>query len=548
MKLVTSEEMRAIEAEADSRGLTYAEMMRRAGEAVAHTVDEELGGGGSVVILAGPGNNGGDGLVAALELDELGYDVRVYLWQRTMDGDELVGDLARRDVALTRAEDDPRRQTLLDWIEMADAVVDALLGTGARLPLEGDLADVLESAGEAIGYQDRPTVVAVDLSTGLDADTGQVDSRTIPADITVTFGFPKVGHYTFPGASYVGELIHDSIGLVDDDPEGRLFVTTYEQVSAKLKPMPLDAHKGTFGNALVVGGSGTYTGAPFLAAAGAYRAGAGLVTAAIPGSIHTVIASLLPEATFLILPEDLGVISRSAAQVVRDKWSDYDAVLVGPGLTTEKSASECLRLLVRGEEADASTRTSPLGFRVGASGGRASQSDASDDDDDQAQAFRGMVVDADGLNILAETEDLSPRDLPPGSVVTPHPGEMGRLLDMDPEDINADRVATARQAAETWDQVVVLKGAFSVVASPDGRTGICPFANPTLATAGTGDVLAGLIVGFMAQGLEAFDAALVGTFVHGLAAERFANDFGGRGAVAGDLLDMIPGVLSNLVR
>jgi NAD(P)H-hydrate epimerase len=234
MRVVTSVEMNTLEAEAEASGLAYAEMMRRAGEAVARAVDTELDGTGLVVALAGPGNNGGDALVAARELHDAGLDVRVYVWKRDMDGDELVGELVRRDVPIVRSADDARHETLMDWLEIADAVVDGLLGTGLARPLEGDVAAILDAVAEAATPPDGPVVVAVDIASGLDSDSGAVDEHTVPADITVTFGLPKLGFYMFPGAEYVGDLLHDSLGIPDDEPEGRLFVSTLAQIASKL--------------------------------------------------------------------------------------------------------------------------------------------------------------------------------------------------------------------------------------------------------------------------------------------------------------------------
>ncbi len=541
MRLVTSAEMKDLEAEADARGLTYAEMMRRAGEAVARTVDDELNGSGLVVALVGPGNNGGDALVAAAELHEAGLEVRAYIWKRSMDGDELVGELLLRDVSLVQADDDPRGEALMDWLESANAVIDGLLGTGVSRPIAGRLGKILAALGEAASTPEPPVIVAVDMATGLNPDDGSVDPTTVPADITVTFGLPKVGQYLFPAAAYVGELVHDSIGIPDDDPEGRLFVTTVPEMAAKLPPRPMDGHKGTFGRAMIVGGSTNYVGAPYLAAAAAYRSGCGLVTAAVPGSIQDAVAGLLPEATFLILPEDLGVVAKGGAVLIHQEWGRYQAVLVGPGLTHEASAVEFLEALLATDDSDGTAGT-PLGFHLSTSHPPAGPTDNPARSPGAAPA---MVVDADALNILATMEGALGR-LAPGSVLTPHPGEMGRLLGTSAADVNADRLGTARSAAEEWGHVVVLKGAFTVVAAPDGRAAINPFANAALATAGSGDVLAGLITGFLAQGLAPFEAALVGTFVHGMAGEQGAQDIGPRALMAGDLPQMVPLALAAL--
>lgn len=557
MRLVTSSEMRQIEAAADAAGLSYARMMRNAGHSVAGTVGELLesaddGGSTSaalsnVVILVGPGNNGGDGLVAAAELAEAGFEVRVLLWQRRAEGDPMIAAVAALPgLPMVRAESPDGVVQLEAWLAETDVVVDALLGTGASRPIEGLLAEVLNAVASAAAAPDGPVIVAVDLPTGMHADDGSVDPHTVPADVTVTFGFPKVGQLRFPGAATVGELVVDGIGIPEalgwegdsswDD--SHLAMSTAAEVAACLPARPLDAHKGSFGRALVIAGSVHYTGAAYLAAAAAYRSGTGLVTLALPASLQPIIASLLPEATFLPLAEDQGVLASAAADEVRAVWADYDAVLLGPGLTTRPSAAAFVAELLG--RADRSGHPDRHG-----------QPDPTGQSENHGQPGAGdpgfprrLVVDADGLNLVAGLGGISrhaegPAGLPPGSVLTPHPGEMARLTGRSAAEINADREVVAREAAATWGQIVVLKGAFTVIAAPDGRVVINPFASPTLATAGTGDILAGLITGLLAQGMEPFEAAVAAAHVHGLAGRLAEEAIGRRGALAGDVLGRV---------
>ena len=521
MHLVTSDTMRALEAAADAAGLTYAEMMRRAGERVAGAVTDVLDDTGNVVVLCGPGNNGGDGLVAADRLAEAGFTISALVWRRAED-DPLIAALVRHADALVLPSDAPGAMDQLSvWLGDADIIVDALLGTGANRPLGGPLADILDAAAAAADEPDGPVVVAVDLPTGLGADDGTLDPHTVPADVTVTFGFPKVGQFTFPGAAAVGELIVDDIGIPEalgDSVEallggaagggsagpGRLAVSTAGEVAALLPPRPLDAHKGTFGRALVVAGSASFAGAACLAAEAAYRSGAGLVTVAVPASLQPVVIARLCEATVLPLPEERGVIAPAAATAVRAAWASYDAVLIGPGLTQEPPVQAFFEDLLAG---------------LAGGGDRPGR----------------LIVDADGLNLVARMAG-GPACLPQGTVLTPHPGEMARLTGRPAGEINAGRVAVARAAAASWGHVVVLKGAFTVIAAPDGRVTVNPFANPALATAGTGDVLAGLIAGLSAQGMAAFDAAVAAAHLHGLAGELAGEAIGPRGVLAGDVL------------
>jgi len=354
-----------------------------------------------------------------------------------------------------------------------------------------------------------PLVVAVDGPTGLNYDTGEIDPLTLPADISVTFAYPKIGHTRFPGAGRCGELIVADIGT---DPQLAQEITRAVADPALIRSLvplrPRDAHKGTFGKVLIVSGSTLYTGAPILAAKAAYRSGAGLVTLATPQSIHAIMASKINEATFLPLPDQNGALSAAAFDQVRDAITSYTATLIGPGLTTN-ARSFIAQLLAH-----------PAGRSA-------------------------LVLDADALNILAQIDYWWTR-VPSPAILTPHPGEMARLTELSLKEIEADREGVALEYAQRWGHVVVLKGAFTVIAAPDGRSILLPFANPALATAGSGDVLAGTIVALRAQGLAAYEAALCGAYLHGAAGEIAHREIGAAGALAGDLLTRLPQVLRAL--
>lgn len=517
--------MRAVEAAAAARGHGVAAMMDRAGRAVARAVAARLGDVGDdasrrrVVVLCGPGHNGGDGLVAAAALAAAGHNVRAVGWRRAPDA--LADAAATAGAALTAVdgpEDLARHGPALDgWLAEADAVVDALLGTGARGPLEGVVADLLDRVAAAR----PPLVVAVDVPTGLDADDGRLDAHAVPADVTVTFGCAKPGQLAFPGAAAVGRLVVDDIGIPPDAvAEGiapPLGVVTAADAAGWLPPRPVDAHKGTFGRVLVVAGSRLYPGAAALAAGAAYRAGCGLVTVAATTEVRAAVAARTPEVTYLPLPEVHGGISAAAAAAVRDAWLHYDAVLIGPGLSQARGVADFFTALLDG------------------------LSDLVED----ARPGR-LVVDADGLNLVA-AHPAGPRALPIGSILTPQPREMARLTGLAIDDILADRVGVARRFAAAWRHVVVLKGAHTVVAAPDGQAAIVPIATPALATAGTGDVLAGLVAGLLAAGAPPFAAAAAGAFAHGCAGLRLAGAPGGdRAAVAGDLLAQLGAVWHGL--
>jgi len=519
MKLVTVDQMRRIEAASDAQGHTYAQMMERAGQAVARVIQTQLDVRGTrILILVGPGNNGGDGLVAARHLHDAGATIMVYLLKPRED--EHVAALLARDVPLVVGPDD----RLIPWLADCEVIVDALLGTGTARPISGHLADLLNQMtltqstrrpaqpelcdpAWPIASSPTPLIVAVDGPTGLNYDTGAIDPLTVPANISVTFAYPKMGHTRFPGAAVCGELIVADIGTdpqLAADIDRELAEPTL--IRSLLPARPRSAHKGTFGKVLIVSGSTLYTGAPILAAEAAYRAGAGLVTLATPRAIHSIMASKINEATFLPLPDREGAISEEAAPIILEKLTDYTVALIGPGLTVE--ARGFMEQMLD---------------RVGGP----------------------LVFDADALNILAQIDHWWTR-VPPQAILTPHPGEMARLTKLSLKEIGADRESLAIEYAQQWGHVVVLKGAFTVIAASDGRSILLPFANPALATAGSGDVLAGTIAAMRAQGLDAFEAAICGSYLHGTAGEIARREIGLAGVLAGDLLARLPQALRDL--
>lgn len=524
MKLLTVGEMQALEQACDRAGHTYEAMMERAGMAVAEVIatylesleEEALV---PILLLCGPGNNGGDGVVAARRLTEAGHRVTLYLWQRSAPDDLR---------SVSQADDADFRRLEIE-LGQARVVVDALLGTGISRPLEGALPEILSRVRDWSGPE--TLLVAVDVPTGLNSETGELDPAAVPADVTVTFAHPKVGQFRFPGAEAVGELVVADIGIPAElEPEAAIRVAQPEEVGSLLPARPRDGHKGSFGRLLIVAGSLNFTGAASLAAAGAVRAGAGLVTVGLIRGIHTAVAARIPEATFLILPEDLGVIAPDAARLVSERLEGYEALLLGPGLSRERPVVEFVRRLLKLDGPE----TRRIGFLPGQQPPKGT-----------GLPDRPFVLDADGLNIVAE----SPRwweGLPSQTVITPHPGEMGRLVGQEAKAVNADRIGFARRQAEAWGVVVLLKGAYSIVAAPDGRVTVLPFANPALATAGTGDVLAGTVAGLLAQGLGAYEAAVVGGYAHALAGQLAAEDTGPSGLAAGDLALYLPQAMEML--
>ncbi len=572
MKVVTTAEMRRIERVADAGGLSYAAMMENAGRAVAEAVQEETAWfqSGPILALCGPGNNGGDGLVAARYLAQWGHAVRAYCVKRGSAGDENRERAIQAGVELLDEADDADHAQLGTWLSEAGVVVDALLGTGATPPVRDPIRSVLTLAQEVVQARraelrlplveelprplpvfsippapeagptspsPQPQVVAVDCPSGLDCDTGALDTATLPADVTVTFAYPKVGHFLFPGAGALGRLLVADIGVQPELAEDvTVELATPAMARALLPARPLHAHKGTFGRALVVAGSVNYTGAAYLAGAAATRVGAGLVTMAVPSSLHPVLAAALHETVWLLLPQDMGVIAPDAWRVLDERLADHQALLIGPGLSQEKEAVTFVQDFLLGGRVTRRGR-GHIGFL--------SQTESSHDEKRDRPSLPPAVVDADALNALARLDDWS-GSLPRSCILTPHPGEMARLCRLSTQEVNADRLGLARSRAAEWEQVVLLKGAYTIVAAPDGRAVILPFANPGLASGGTGDVLAGAIVGLLAQGVAPFAAAILGGYVHGLAGELARQTLGEAGMVAGDLLPQLPEAIRRL--
>jgi NAD(P)H-hydrate epimerase len=517
MKLVTSEQMRRLEALSAEAGVSTDTLMENAGLAVAQEVWMALGTleERRILTLVGPGNNGGDGLVAARNLHDWGSHVRCYLLRPRSEGDANLRQVLELGIETTVADDDPGLSTLDAALAEADCVIDALLGTGAARPITGVLAAVLDKLSTVLRRRPAPVIVAVDMPTGVNADTGAVDPAAVPADVTVALGFSKVGLHTLPGAEYAGRLevvdIGIPAGLGDDLP---LDLMTARRVHALLPPRPAAANKGTFGRVMVVAGSRNYAGAARLAVEGAARVGAGLVTLACPESLsfHGRTARLT-EATYLPLPEEDGAIAREGVgPLLRAVLDGYQALLVGCGLGQSPSTQAFLRSLLFSLPEDP-----PF----------------------------ALVIDADGLNALARTPRWW-RLLRSPAILTPHPGEMSRLTGHAIVDVQADRLQTAVNASAEWEKTVVLKGAHTVVASPAGRAALSPSANPALASAGTGDVLAGAIAGLAAQGLALGDAALCGVYLHGAAADELRSELGDAGLLASDLLPQLPRTIKGL--
>ena len=512
MKIVNSEQMRRIEQACAGIGLPSDTLMENAGKAVAEEVRRITGkiSQSSILLLIGPGNNGGDGLVAARHLHDRGARVSLYLCRRR-ENDSNLALVQKRGITCVEAAQDENLNEFDKLLASSHCIVDALFGTGKVRPFEDITRRILERTARAKKENTYLRIIAVDLPSGLNADSGAIDPACLYADDTITLGFPKHGLYAFPGAERVGRLTIADIGIPDDLAESvSIELITDEWARAILPKRPLNANKGSFGRVLVIAGSTNYIGAAYLACSGAMRVGAGLVTLATATSLLPVMAARLTEATYLPLPESTpGIISPEAAEIIGQQLSNYNVLLLGCGLGQSQSAKELVTSLLSRQE------------------------------------LPSAVLDADALNSLAQIPSWW-QQLGNDAILTPHPGEMARLSGLSVAEIQSDRIGIARKFAREWHKTIVLKGAFTVITTPEEHTMVSPEANPGLASAGTGDVLAGAIAGLAAQGLSLFDAATLGVYLHGKAGDMVKDIIGDTGMIATDLLPALPVVIKQL--
>ncbi len=516
MKVVTIDQMQEIERRAASLGLTVEALMENAGRAVAEEIKKIVGSvtGKRILALIGPGNNGGDGLVAARYLDDWGAEVNLYLCRPRSPDDKNLRLVKDKGIFTAIGEKEENLDTLSELLSSADLVIDAIFGTGKSRPIEGIFKQVLGKVMETKAKRPELTIIAIDTPSGLDANTGAVDPVCPFADVTITLGYPKAGLFNFPGADRTGKLIVVDIGIPSVlAEEVKTEVMTLDWLKKILPKRPASANKGSFGRVLVIAGSINYIGAAYLACMGAVRVGSGLVTLATAKSLQPILAAKLTETTYLPLPEaERGIIASEAISIVQQGLANYDVLAMGCGLGQSQPIKEFVQSLL---------------FNL-------SQS-----------PVPALVLDADALNILAQIPQWWLK-LKRDGVLTPHPGEMARLAGLSVEMVQQDRLQIAIKKAKEWGKTIVLKGAYTVIASPDGRAHICPIANAGLASAGTGDVLTGAIAGLIAQGLPLFEAASCGVYLHALAGEKVKAELGDAGMLASDLLPVIPRIIKEV--
>jgi NAD(P)H-hydrate epimerase len=508
MKIVTATQMKAL----DRRTITEARvpglrLMERAGAGTAEFIEGRFGhlAGKRVTVVCGKGNNGGDGLVVARLLRQRRAIVTVILLSPPAELSKDAAAMYRRWLRVATASSTKPFRSIEQanpLLTDSDLIVDALLGTGLSAPVAGAYREAIRLMNQA----GRP-IVAVDMPSGIHADDGTILGQAVQAGATVTFGLPKLGLYLGAGIDHAGFIHVVDIGIPAayiDAIECRTLLITEEIVRAALPSRPAASHKGTFGHAGILAGSVGKTGAAALAAKAALRTGAGLVTVGVPASVNDVLEAKLLEVMTVPLPDTTArTLGRAGFDRVLDFMQARTAVAIGPGLSTHPETVELVQSLMR-------------------------------------HLDRPSVLDADALNALASRAALLTECKTP-PILTPHPGEMARLeAGATSQSVNADRLGTARRFARERGVFLVLKGARTIVARPDGLVMVCPTGNPGMATAGTGDVLTGMLVGLLAQGVPSWEAACAATYLHGAAGDLAARRLGPAGMIAGDLIEQIP--------
>ena len=524
MKVVTAAEMRQIDQDTiEGIGIPGIVLMETAGSAIVRAIERHYPSCQRIGIFAGKGNNGGDGIVIARQLSHIGRAVHLFLVSppESFTGEAEINLQIATNLGL-------RIEEILTWtgfdgtetvptttpLASCELLVDAIFGTGVR----GTVRDPIATLINSINRLPIP-ILSVDLPSGLDADTGHPLGTCVQADRTVTIGLPKRGLLMHPGTELAGKLEVVDIGFAEqviDAQDIKVNWTSATHARHWMPPRPLSSHKGSYGRVLVVAGSTGMTGAAALASEAALRAGAGLVTLAIPKHLNPILEGLLPEVMTLPLPEtDAGSLAVSATSPILEFAEQTKSILaIGPGLSQHPETVSLIQQLIR------ENREQGLDLRI--------------------------VIDADGLNALADVrETLS--FLNNEAVLTPHPGEMARLTQIPIPTLEADRIGTAQQFASEHGVTLVFKGAPTVTSDPNGHLWVNSTGNPGMATGGMGDVLTGVIAGLMAQGISSESAAALGVYLHGLAGDTAAEALGMHGLTASDVLKAVPQAISSLI-
>lgn len=514
MRAATTSEMKDLDKVAiETYGIPSIVLMENAGRGAAETILNYFDGiiDKKVGIFIGKGNNGGDGLVISRYLNQKGVQIQLYLLapKSRISGDAKINldIVSKMNIPLVEMTNNEAFNQLKGEMNHLDIIVDGILGIGLTSDVKGFFKDVIEYINRL-----KKPIVSVDAPSGLDCDSGWPKGISIEADLTITFGLPKVGQLIYPGLDFVGRLKVIDIGIPNEaliNANLKCHLVTYDMVKGAIKDRAPNSHKGNYGHLLVIAGSVGKTGAAALASLGALRSGAGLVTLGIPESLNLSMEVKLTEVMTKPLPETYEhTFSLEALEQIQALTLKKGAVAMGPGISTHPQTRELILRLI-------TELTIPL------------------------------IIDADAVNALAGYLDIL-KQAKSQIILTPHPGEMARLLGISTSEVQKDRVGIARAVAREHGVYVVLKGARTIIGDPEGNIYISPTGNPGMATGGMGDVLTGMIGGFIVQGYEVLDACLISVYIHGLAGDLIARDKGGIGMIAMDVVERLPEVIRDI--
>jgi len=517
MKLVTNLQMQDIEKKSISNNSSYIELMAKAGNSIAQVVKKTIEINAlneKILILVGPGNNGGDGLIAGKILCMEGYKVNIYLCTYRDSEDKLLNECIEQNISIQNVAKADFMSKLQNDLSTCSIVLDAILGINTKRTLEHALKTIfklveserLNRKQPSILKKDPIFIISVDIPSGINSNEETIYSHAIKADITVSLGFPKIGLFTGTGLHHSGKIINKTIGLLKYGANINTEVVEKEWIRSHLPVRQINSHKGDSGKVLVWAGSRKYIGAAYLSCMATMRSGSGYVTLATTPKLQEILAAKMTEPIYHLLPEDTnGNIHVSEFSQSVTSLPIFDVSLLGPGIDLNQESRRFLINMI-----EYSNNLESL-----------------------------SVIDADALTILSQTDNWQ-SNLKKAAILTPHVGEMSRLMKTSIQTIQSNRIYYARSAAMEWGQYIVLKGPCTIIADPKGNCRVIPFANPILATSGTGDILAGMIASFASQIDDPFNAATLATYIHSVIGEIMSEKIGAIGSLAGDMLPLIP--------
>lgn len=513
MKVANCSQMKDIDSTAiNDFGIPGVVLMENAALGVVEEAVKTLGDLSfkSIVIFCGKGNNGGDGFAIARHLYNKGANVIVILLdsKEKVKGDALINlDIIEKlDIKIVEAKDESYLEGIAATLYLCDLVIDAIFGTGIKGKIKGIAKDIIKIINSSGSY-----TISVDIPSGVNGDTGQICDVCVKADKTVTFALPKVGLLSYPGADYVGELIVADISIPNTVVESKnisVNIIEPDYIKSIIPVRESQTNKGDYGKLFIIAGSVGMTGAAVLTSQSALRTGSGLVTVGIPQSLNNIIEAKLTEVMSYPLKDEGGILSLECMDSLLSKINSSDVIAFGPGLSNTNSIEKILLELIK-------------------------------------KCKKTIVIDADGINVLAKNINVL-KENECNIILTPHPGEMSRLTGLDIEYIQNNRIKTTIQFAKEYNTTILLKGAKTVIANPEGEVYINTTGNPGMATGGMGDVLTGIIASLCGQGLDNFQAAVSGAFIHGYAGDIASEEKGMHGLTAVDTIDNIPKVLKIL--